>query len=160
MKVEWRHRLLFGAVVFALITSCDKQSNAANNDVSPPHLHTQNTEAENNIRQFVAAYNAKDLDRMMTLAHDDITWLSIDGEQTSVMTAGAPAMRQELSQYLAPDATPHSAVEILKSHGNFVTTIERAYWTVNGEEKSQSSFAVYEMQNKKIRRVWYFPASE
>ena len=96
---------------------------------------------------------------MMALANDDIVWLSVDGDKTDVMTNGAEAMREEMKGYFGPDANPKSAVEILKSHGPFVTTLERAYWMRDGEENSQASFAVYEVIEGKVRRVWYYPAS-
>ena len=96
---------------------------------------------------------------MMALADDAIVWLAVEGDSTTVMTNGTEALREEMKGYFGPNASPKSAVEILKSHGNFVTALERAYWMQDGEEKSQASFAVYEVTEGKVRRVWYYPAS-
>lgn len=153
---------LIGCVLAALMAaSC--AANKPTNDELPltRALNTANESAEKTVAQFIEAYNAKDLNAMMALAHPDISWLSVEGNDISVMTDGAEATFVELAQYLGPDDNPRSDVEILKSHGNFVTTLERAYFVVDGEEKSQASFAMYEVvDGTNILRVWYFPSSE
>ncbi len=111
------------------------------------------------VGAFAAAYNCGDLETMMAHLADDAAWYAIDGDETMVMAEGADALRAELESYVSPDAPPRSAIEIVKSHGPFVTTLERAFWTVDGLEKSQAAFAVYEVEDDAIRRVWYFPAS-
>jgi len=39
-----------------------------------------------------------------------------------------------------------------------VTFLERASWTSQKGERTQSSVAVYEVREEKIVRVWYYPA--
>ena len=149
-----------GIIGFGLASACTTQADLSVATADQPSIATTKPAAEQTVRQFVAAYNNKDLDGMMALADDDIVWLSVDGDNTAIMTNGADAMREEMKGYFGPDANPKSAIEILKSHGNFVTTLERAYWMQGGEEKSKASFAVYEVIEGKVRRVWYYPASE
>jgi len=149
---------LGGLLLFSV--SCKTTTPSTFPAATKQSVATHNATAEETVRQFITAYNNKNLDGMLALAHNEIAWLSVEGDKTSVMTDGADALREEMKSYLGPDANPKSAIEILKSHGNFVTALERAYWMENGEEKSQASFAMYEVIKGKVRRVWYFPASE
>lgn len=48
---------------------------------------TQATDHVRIVEAFAAAFNARDVDAMLALAHDDIEWLSVDGAQVSVETA-------------------------------------------------------------------------
>ncbi|MEL7491668.1 MAG: nuclear transport factor 2 family protein [Pseudomonadota bacterium] len=155
----WARTIIIGCLTFAIAAGCDKGLPATTTGPLSTQLNSANAVAEATVQDFVDAYNEQNLNDMLALAHEDITWLSVEANSTTVMTDGAAALREELSGYFGAEDTPRSNVEILKSHGPFVTTLERAYWTVNGEEKSQASFAVYEVENNKIRRVWYYPAS-
>ncbi|MEL7486108.1 MAG: nuclear transport factor 2 family protein [Pseudomonadota bacterium] len=121
-------------------------------------LETRNTAGETTVETFAAAYNARDIDGMMAQVADDFTWLSVEGDETTIVVSGADSLRSELQTYFQPGSETRSDVEIVKSHGGFVTTLERAYWTVDGDERSQASFAMYEIDDDRIRRVWYFPA--
>ncbi len=42
--------------------------------------------------------------------------------------------------------------------GPFVSTVERATWKRGDQPMSQDSFAVYEIREQRILRVWYYPA--
>ncbi|WP_370339413.1 nuclear transport factor 2 family protein [Parvularcula marina] len=111
------------------------------------------------IEDFVAAYNAKDLDGMMALAHPDIEWIAIDGSESEVFSAGTAALAEEMTGHFSSATFPHSELSNWSVNDDFVAVTETARWTgADGEEKAQSSIAVYQLEEGLIRRVWYYPS--
>ena len=83
----------------------------------------------------------------------------VDGDQIATEAAGKDALRTSMTGYF--ESLPSARSEILSSgaSGAFVTAHERAYWTADGQERSQVAVAVYEIRDGLVRRVWYFPAA-
>ena len=42
----------------------------------------------------------------------------------------------------------------------YVVVRERAHWIRDGEELSQTSLAVCEIEDARVRRVWYHPSGD
>ena len=148
------HRALWVSLSVAL-TGCGEPAAPA---APSQQIETRNTDNELIVAAFAEAYNNGDLDGMMDHAHDAFSWRSIENDKAETIVSNADALRNELSSYFNADQKPRSDVVVVKSHGDYVTTLERAYWTVDGAERSQASFAVYQIEDGRIRRVWYFPA--
>ena len=66
--------------------------------------------------------------------------------------------RSTVAKEMEPPGPDEAQIEQLTVAGNFVTTVERAYWVQDGVEVSQASLAVYEIRDGFIYRVWYYPA--
>ena len=150
---------LIGAV-FSASAACVSGVHPVQPNLGLQPLATRNVAAEEAVRAFANAYNEGDLDAMLAVAARDIVWLDVKGENVTVAANGADNLRAVMSDYVNASAPPRSAVAILTSHGRFVTTLERAYYAVDGKETSQAAFAVYELNADKIRRVWYYPAEK
>lgn len=110
------------------------------------------------VEQFVAAFNDRNLTRIAELADDSLEWLSVSGSKIAVETAGEPALLESLKSYFASCPTCSSKVEIFAVRGPFVSTVERATWKRGDQLMSQDSFAIYEIREQRILRVWYYPA--
>ncbi|HRQ65612.1 MAG TPA: nuclear transport factor 2 family protein [Xanthomonadaceae bacterium] len=110
------------------------------------------------VRNFIEAFNARDMPALMALAHPEIEWLSVNGTDILVEARGAPALESSLVSYFQSCESCRSAIEVTSVNGNFVTAVETASWTSAGTTRSQSSTSVYELVDAKVRRVWYFPA--
>lgn len=111
------------------------------------------------IENFVAAYNAQDIDGMRPYIHPDIEWISIEGSSSSVVSKGADALEKELEAYFSAPNAPTSSLKDWSVNVNFLAVTETARWTgKDGEPREQSSLAVYQMKQGMIRRVWYYPA--
>ncbi len=109
---------------------------------------------------YVEAYNARDLDAMIALMHEDVEWLSIVGSEVSVFAKGKPDLSKQMEEYLASPSVPFSTVEGSVGDGRFVAVREVAHWkNSDGNARSQSALAVYEIVDGLIRRVWYYPAT-
>jgi hypothetical protein len=113
---------------------------------------------EEQVREFVAAFNARDLDKMIDAVDDGIQWLSVDGVKVTVVTEGKKALRESMERYFRECPSCKSALEWTQVAGSRVSAMERASWTAKGAAKSQSGLSVYEFRGGKILRVYYFPA--
>lgn len=93
---------------------------------------------------------------MLALAHPDVQWLTVDGDKISVDTAGQAALRDSMKSYFASLPTVRSTFESSMVAGPYVTVLERARWQGKSGERTQAALAVYEVQESKVRRVWYY----
>lgn len=111
------------------------------------------------INDFVAAYNARDLDGMKRLSHPDIEWIAVEGSGVTVLAEGRAALVTEMEGFFASSADTTSSLSNWSVNGDYVAVTETARWTgKDGEGQSQSSIAVYQVEAGLVRRVWYYPA--
>lgn len=113
------------------------------------------------VEQYVAAYNDRDVSRMADLMHQDIQWLSIEGENVDVFASGKDDLVRQMTDYVASSAATFSELEGGLVDGRFTAVREIANWTAtNGEQRQQAAIAIYEIEDQLIRRVWYYPAGQ
>ena len=108
------------------------------------------------VERFLEAFNRHDVEAMLALAHPDVQWLTVAGDKISVDTAGQAALRDSMKSYFASLPTARSTFESTMVAGPFVTVLERARWQGKSGERTQAALAVYEVQEGKVRRVWYY----
>jgi hypothetical protein len=113
---------------------------------------------EKRVRDFVAAFNARDLTKMLELADDNIQWVSIDGVKISIETEGKAALKASMEKYFSECSTCKSSLEWVQTAGSRITAMEIARWMSKSGPKEQSGLSVYEFKGDKIIRVYYFPA--
>ena len=107
---------------------------------------------------YVEAYNDRDLEAMLALMHEDVEWLSVQGSETAVFANGKADLAAQMEGYLASQSATYSTVEGSVGDGRFVAVREVAHWTdAEGNARSQSSLAIYEIVDGLVRRVWYYP---
>jgi hypothetical protein len=109
------------------------------------------------VRSFIDAFNAHDVDAMLSIAADDIRWMSISGSTLSAEATGKTELGEAMRRYFQQFSTARSIVRSVSAEGRFVTTIEQAQWVVKSESRNQCGVAVYEVDGAKIKNVWYFP---
>ena len=122
------------------------------------HSVNSTGDPEKQVREFIAAFNARDIDLMLGLADENIQWLMVDGAKVSVETEGKAALRESMVRYFRGCPSCKSSLQWMQKAGGRVTAMERASWTGKNGVKSQSSLSVYEFRADKILRVYYFPA--
>lgn len=111
------------------------------------------------VREYVAAFNAKNLDAMMGAVARDFVWMSVSGDSLTDVGRGVDAFRQMIAGYFS--AVPSARSELLKvdATGPWVTTHERTRWdAAPGDVGGQSSLVVYEVRGGRIRRAWFYPS--
>jgi len=110
------------------------------------------------VREFIQAFNTRDLGALLERADEEIEWQSFDGASVAVEARGKAALRASLERYFSDCPTCQSALEWVASTSSRVVALERVSWTGNGGPRAQSSLSVYEFRGGKILRVLYFPA--
>ncbi|NKB88078.1 MAG: hypothetical protein GKS06_07660 [Acidobacteria bacterium] len=115
---------------------------------------------ESVIRDQLDAFNAHAADAMTANLHEQFAWFAVDSNVMTLEMEGRGTFRDSMVQYFRALPSARAELQDVVVAGNFVTTIERAYWVQNGVETSQASLAVYEIRNGLIYRVWYYPAYE
>jgi len=109
---------------------------------------------------YVEAYNARDLDAMMALMHDEVEWLAIEGSGAQAFAKGKPDLAEQMRGYVNSPVATTSVIDGSVIDGRFVAVREIARWTgSDGEPREQSALAVYEIEAGLVRRVWYYPAT-
>ena len=113
---------------------------------------------EARVREFVAAFNARNVDAMLNLADENVQWLSIHEAKVTVETEGKDALRASMVRYFSDCPSCKSTLEWVREAGSRLTAMERASWTAKSGPKSQAGLSIYEFRDGKILRVYYFPA--
>ncbi|NNE69861.1 MAG: SnoaL-like domain-containing protein [Rhodothermales bacterium] len=113
---------------------------------------------EDVIETMVEAYAARDLDAMMAVFDPNIEWMSVEGDDITMVATGRPPLRSMMAENLAayPDASWR--VESMHRVGAYVTTTEHATW--DGGQSSLRNAVVYEVRDGLVKRIWFFPPAE
>ena len=125
---------------------------------SEHHPVNAGVEQEKQVRDFVEAFNARNIDLMLELVDENLQWLSVNEAKVSIETEGKAALRQSMMRYFSSCPSCRSSLEWVQSAGSRITAMERASWSTKSGVKSQRSLSVYEFSGDKILRVYYFPA--
>ena len=144
-------RLLFSiAACLFMLASCapDAERNA------PPLASGENVQV---INELMAAFNAHDADKMRSYWHSDVTWMEVAAQQARVATSSSAQLHTEMIAYFEAYPSVSSSFESIVANGDFISAVEKAVWEEDGERKSQSSIVIYEINDGKVRRFWYFP---
>jgi hypothetical protein len=111
-------------------------------------------------QSYVEAYNARDLDAMMALMHDEVEWLAIERSEAQAFAKGKGDLTRQMESYFSSPMATTSTIDGSVIDGRFVAVREIARWTgSDGKPREQSALAVYEIENGLVRRVWYYPAT-
>ncbi len=109
------------------------------------------------VNGLMRAFNDHDPDKMRTFWHEDVTWIEITGNGASVVTESAEQLHSELVVYFEAYPEVSSSLESVSLNGDYLTAIERPVWFEDGVKKSQTSIVVYEFDDGKVKRFWYYP---
>ena len=119
---------------------------------------TAQAEHETRVREFVAAFNTRNIEAMLGAVDENVQWLSVNEAKVTIETEGKNALRESMERYFRSCPSCKSSLEWVQKSGSRVTAMERATWSGKSGLKSQTSLSVYEFRNGKILRVYYFPA--
>lgn len=138
-----------------LIVACGSgNENAAVGTAVSSDTEQQNVDV---VLGLMNSFNAHDPDAMKLFWADDVTWYEIADGQSSVITSSAAQLYTELVSYFEAYPDVKSKLDSISVNGNFVMGIETPVWEQEGESKSQSSIVVYELEDQKVKRFWYYP---
>lgn len=109
------------------------------------------------VERLLAAFNAHDVDALAAAVTDDIGWFYVDDAQVVVEAQGKDALRASMTAYFAAIPSARASFDDAMVSGAYMTVRERAFYERGGEERSQSSLAVYRVRDGRVARVWYYP---
>jgi hypothetical protein len=115
---------------------------------------------EQRVRDYVSAFNKRELDTMLGMVTDDIQWLSIAGDKITVETQGKAQLRESMAAYFKSTPSVKSALEWVQVTASRVAAMERAAWQSKSGPKSQAGLSVYEFSGELISRVYYYPVEK
>jgi len=115
------------------------------------------SQQEKIVRAFIEAFNAHDPEAMIALCAEDIRWGYATQTTHDFGGRGTAQLVQEMKTYFASISAVRSEISSLAVTGDTIAMAERVYWTDAGIEKTQSSIAVYQLQDNRIQSVWYYP---
>ena len=123
-------------------------------------MHAQEPELshEHTVQRFVEAFNLHDSHAMAEFVTDDVTWLSVSGQDIAVQLTGRSALVSSMDAYFESCPTCQSAISGILSTRDRVSAIEIASWQGKSGSRSQRSISVYEFSQGLIQRVYYFPS--
>ncbi|MBT8142528.1 MAG: nuclear transport factor 2 family protein [Gammaproteobacteria bacterium] len=110
-----------------------------------------------NVKNFIDAFNQRDLEKMLSLVSHDMQWFFINGDKLIHETANRSELSLAMEKYFSDCETCQSRLVKLISSNARVSAIEEASWDSDKERKSQRSLSVYEFEGELIKRVYYFP---
>lgn len=110
------------------------------------------------VNALTAAFNVHDAGKMREYWSEDVTWIEISGNQSSVVTDNADDLHDELVRYFETFPEVSSDLDAIAVNGSFLSGVETVVWNQDGERQSQSSLVVYEILDGKVKRFWYYPS--
>ena len=110
------------------------------------------------VRAYMVAYNAHDVEAMLALVSEDLTWFTIEQDDVRTEIEGTYYLELGMTAYFQAIPDSRSEIRALSVSGAFVSVVEQAFWQSEGETGTQCALAVYEIEEELIRRVWYYAA--
>ncbi len=112
------------------------------------------------VKNYVEAYNLRDLQAMMKHTVENIHWGIVDGDKVMIETKDRKSLTKALKQHFSRARKSHSNLIGISQYGNFVSAIEQVTSTKDGQPRSQCSLSVYQFDERLIEFVWYYPAGD
>lgn len=146
--------VILSGVAVALVACGERDANRDEVSAGP-----SSASAIEVVESQIEAFNAHDATALAELVSDDFVWLSVQGDTIDVAVQGRTALRESMKRYFESVPSVRSTLESAVATGPFVAVRERVRWKEDeGRTRSQASLAVYQIEEGRIRRVWYFPA--
>jgi len=115
---------------------------------------------EQRVRDYVSAFNEREIDTMLGMVSDDIQWLTVTGDKIVVETQGKPQLRESMAAYFKSTPSAKSELQWVQGSAQRVAALERASYQSKSGPRSQASLCVYELRDGLISRVYYYPVEK
>lgn len=109
------------------------------------------------LNDQVAAFNEGNADQLATNVSDDFKWFSLTADTLLVEVRGKENFRQSMTAYLSSGRKTVSVIEEYFVEGNRISFRELvSYQSKDGKTVTASAMGIYQIENGKISRAWYF----
>jgi len=117
------------------------------------------TRQEETVKQVVQdnfeAFNRHDVDALIDYVGDPFIWYSVLPDTVVVETYNRERFRSDMEGYFSSYPNARTEYSELRVFGRFAYFTETAVWGAEAEH-SQTSLAVFEVIDGRIRRAWYY----
>ncbi|WP_394130680.1 nuclear transport factor 2 family protein [Shewanella maritima] len=118
-----------------------------------------NPQAVDLVHTLIHAFNGEDLPLIEQLVADEVKWFNVSVAKMDIQTEGKAALMQSMRAYFDSKYATKSTILDYLSSANFVSTVEKVtYNSSQGKRVSQCSVAVFEIEHKLVKAVWYYPS--
>lgn len=105
----------------------------------------------------VEAFNERDVDRLVNNVTDDFKWFYITSDTLLLEVAGKENFKTSMEGYFSAVPSVFSSIEASTTDGNRISFKEVVrYKNKKGETVASSAMGIYEIEENKISRAWYF----
>lgn len=112
------------------------------------------------VRRYVAAFNAHDVEAMLSMVTDNVQWLSVNGDMITIETNNKEELHESMVSYFHSDTVCKTHLTHVFSTGTRVSALEVASAGTADGIQEQQSLSVYEFNGLLIERVYYFPVEK
>jgi len=119
--------------------------------------NAQNEELMRVFNDQVEAFNEGNVDRLTANVTDDFKWFSLTADTLLLEVEGKENFRQSMKYYFPAGRKSVSTIEQYAVDGERISFREVvSHQNKAGETVSSSAMGIYQIQNGKISRAWYF----
>ena len=112
------------------------------------------------VRDYLRAFNERDVARMAGMVTEDVQWISINGDKLTVDADRREALVASMRGYFKSPYAATSTLEWIQTTPSRASAFEKATWTAGESTRSQRSLSIYEFRDGLIARVYYHPAEK
>ncbi|MCW8875731.1 MAG: nuclear transport factor 2 family protein [Kangiellaceae bacterium] len=152
--------------------SGEKQPGFSLELLKQPSTKVTNLDRLSLVEEYIEAFNARDIQQMLSRVTDDIHWMSIMETKAAVETSTKQALAVALKDYFVQ--VPSVKTKWIKTNtfGSWAFGVEQVTWlsskSASGQSgdqngmqmKIQCSLSVYQFEGQLIKSVWYYPAQK
>jgi hypothetical protein len=107
--------------------------------------------------ELLRVFNEGDVDRLTANVTEDFKWFSLTADTLLLEVAGKENFRQSMAYYFSAGRKSVSTIEQYAVDGERISFREVvSHQNKAGETVSSSAMGIYQIQNGKISRAWYF----
>jgi len=114
------------------------------------------SEILNVLDDQLEAFNDGDIDRLCNNISEDFIWYSVTEDSMYIEAQGVKAFRKGMKSYYIQFKGVKSEIVAYTISGNRVSFTEKITFYDKNGEKTRSSIGVYQIDDGKITRAWYF----
>ncbi|MCK8046612.1 nuclear transport factor 2 family protein [Shewanella sp. 1CM18E] len=148
--------------LFALSAACFSFTTLANSSaesaVATKPVAANEPEPVKVVRQFIQAFNNHSVEQLLKHTTPNIHWSNVSTMKMDIQTSSQNELGAAMTDYFASLNNAKATLRRVTVTGNYVSTVEEVQWSHEGEQSSQCSLGVYQLNGDKINAVWYYPA--
>ena len=110
------------------------------------------------VKQFIQGFNNHSVEQLLQQTTENVHWFNLSGVKMDIETASQNELAAAMADYFASLNDAKATLRQIIVSANYVSTVEEVTWSHDGDQSSQCSLGVYQLNGDKISAVWYYPS--